>query len=66
MSTDKLYKARVSTFRKEGTMCHLSMFTVEVYAKDEDDFRAALAEEFDGEEITIDQIEEVPEDTTHD
>lgn len=62
MTDDRLYRARVSTFRKEGTMCHLSMHTAEVYAKGEDDLRAILAEEFDGEEITIDQIE-VVEDT---
>jgi hypothetical protein len=54
--TEKLYEARVSTFRKEGTRCHLSMQTCEVYAEDEDELRATIAEEFEGEEVTIDQI----------
>jgi hypothetical protein len=61
--SDRLYSARVSTFRKEGTRCHLSMLTLEVYAKDEDEVRAVIAEEYEGEEVTIDRIEEIHEDT---
>lgn len=63
--TDRLYKASVSTFRKEGRRCHLSLLTLEVCAENEDEVRAAIAEEYEGEEVTVNKIEEI-EDPTHD
>lgn len=59
---DRLYKASVSTFRKEGTRCHLSMMTLEVYAENEDEARAVIAEEYEDEEVTVHKIEEADDD----
>lgn len=68
MANERLYKARASTVSKIGTRISMSMYSVEVYATDEADLRAKIAEEFGDESVTVDQIEEVldEEDPTHD